>query len=141
MSVREEEVNSSSSPAGDNFASVAIQWHIWLHSGSWALGASGSVRAIVSWILSLLTLRVPEGTTSNKSIEGCFFAFFGLTLLPSSAVAFFQVTFRVSRGVKGSRIVGIMFAFSSLMGRVEEGGLSDWVIFNFFDSCRDWLTL
>jgi hypothetical protein len=53
----------------------------------------------------------------------------------------FQVTFRVSRGVKGSRIVGIMFAFSSLMGRVEEGGLSDWVIFNFFDSCKDWLTL
>jgi hypothetical protein len=31
-------------------------------------------------------------------------------------MAFFQVTFRVSRGVKGSRTVGMMFAFSSLRG-------------------------
>jgi len=66
--------------------------------------------------LPLLLLECEEGTTSNKAIEGCFLAFFGLMLFPRSAMAFFQVTFRESRGVKGSRIVGMMCAFSSLMG-------------------------
>ena len=74
------------------------------------------MRAIVSWILELLLEEdeEEEGTMSNKAIEGCFLAFLGLMLFPRSAIAFFQATFRVRRGVKGSRTVGMMFAFSSL---------------------------
>lgn len=51
-----------------------------------------------------------KGTVSRNVIEGCFLAFLGLIVLPSSAVAFFQVAFRVRSGTKGSRMVGIMFA-------------------------------
>jgi hypothetical protein len=117
------EASTTSSAGGDSCASVAIQWQNWLHSGSSALGASGSVRAIVSWILELfpsLEVKEEEGTTSNRAIEGCFLAFLGLMLFPRSAAVFFQVTFWVRRGVKGSRMVGIMFAFSSLRGVLDQ---------------------
>ena len=141
--VRAFEASTTSSAGGDSCASVAIQWQNWLHSGSSALGASGSVRAIVSWILELFpSLEVnEEGTTSNRAIEGSFLAFLGLMLFPRSAAVFFQVTFRVRRGVKGSRMVGIMFAFSSLMGvGVSLGVLLGWGCF-FWDWHWHWHTL
>lgn len=132
--------------------SVAIQWHIWLHLGLSREGASGSVRAIVSWMPEfsrlIWFLFVPgedeedeeeKGTVSRKCTTGSFLAFLGLMVLPRSAAAFFQVAFRVRRGTgrcqfgnfgymgavvlydhalshlpKGSRMEGIMFAFSSL---------------------------
>lgn len=119
----------ASAEEGVKCTSVAIQWQIWLHLGSERLGASGSVRAIVSWMVEVrgaiasLSLLVDEevgwkeGTASMKWMEGWCLAFFGLIVFPTSAEAFFQLALRVRRGVKGSRMVGIMLAFSSLEGR------------------------
>ena len=128
---------------------MAIQWHIWLHLGLSRDGASGSVRATVSWMpefsrsrWSLLAMEKEgeeKGTVSRKCTTGSFLAFLGLMVLPRSAVAFFQVALRVRRGTgwgrvsisglvhniciyvgrrcdlpKGSRMAGMMCAFSSL---------------------------
>jgi hypothetical protein len=92
---------------GVKCTSVAIQWHIWLHLGLSREGASGSVRAIVSWMPELSRPTLPsededeneeKGTVSRKCTTGSFFAFLGLMVLPRSAEAFFQVAFRVRRG-------------------------------------------
>lgn len=47
--------------------SVAIQWQIWLHLGFWREGASGSVRARVSWIE---VLRGWRGVSSVVEMDG-----------------------------------------------------------------------
>lgn len=93
---------------------MAIQWHIWLHLGFLQDGASGSVRAIVSWmpefsrlgwllLLLLLAMEKEEkGTVSRKCTMGSFLAFLGLMVLPKPAEAFFQVALRVRRGTVGT---------------------------------------
>lgn len=100
--------------------SVASQWQTWLHFGSSREGASGSVRATVSWMpergwMGSSSGEEGEGTVSRKWTRGCFLAFLGLMSLPISADAFFQSAVMVRRGVKGSRTVGIMLALRSLL--------------------------
>lgn len=86
------------------------------------------MRAIVSWMpgLSLrnsspVVREDTNGRVSRKCTVGSFFAFFGLMVLPISAVAFFQVAFRVKSGVNGPRMSGMMCALSSLRDKMLAG--------------------
>ncbi len=68
-----------------SLTSVAIQWHISLHSGLSRDGASGSVRARVSWgcFLPLPEFqRVESGSRLISWTSGCFLVFEGLIVLP-----------------------------------------------------------
>jgi hypothetical protein len=62
--------------------SVAIQWHISLHSGLSRLGASGSVAAIVSWGVLFFFLQRSDGEVSKSLILGSGFVSEGLRVLP-----------------------------------------------------------
>ena len=94
--------------------SVAIQWQISLHSGLSLLGASGSVRARVSWAVFDFVVVQSSGTASMNSMSGCFCTREGLMVLPTSAVAFSQKMDTVRSGLKVSMTVGMISAFLSL---------------------------
>ena len=92
-----------------SLTSVAIQWHISLHSGLSLLGASGSERAMVScWEL------IAFGSSSRNLTVGCSCVRSGLIVLPYLAEAFFQETETVRSGINSSMTVGMTSAFLSL---------------------------